>query len=144
MTLHNAFYEMAAKEGISVFEMEMEAGLPSHHCIRLAGDHGIYEGHALFLEDERLFVFYVLGGLIVPEEQCRELAWDLMKENYGLKLGQWFIDPDSRVITLRTSQYLLSDEGLSERMRFIVESCGKLMDESYLQLSVRLSESRTK
>ena len=111
MTLQESFYNMASKEGISIFEMEMEGGLPSHHCIRLMGEHGMYEGHALFLEEERLFVFYILAGLLVPKDLCEKMAWELMKKNYGLKMGQWFIDPDSRVITLRTSQYLMMEDG---------------------------------
>ena len=143
MKLQEVFYQMTSKEGISVFEMEMAEGLPNHHCIRLQGEHAIYEGHALFLEEEKLFVFYILGGLIVPENLCEKAAWEFMKMNYGLKMGQWFIDPDSRVITLRTCQYFLQEEGLAERMHTIVADCGKLTDESYLSISKMITGMET-
>ncbi len=135
MTLSESFERMAAREGISVFEMEMAEGLPNHHCIRIMGEHGIYEGHAIFLESERLFVFYVIWGVRVPEALCEKTAWELMKINYELKLGQWFIDPDSRVLTLRATQYLPEDGHAEERMREIVENCGNLADSYYPALS---------
>ena len=141
MALKDLFYEMAEEEGISVYVMEMMEGLPDHHCIRLQGEHAIYEGHALFLEEEKLFVFYVIWGVIVPEEKCEEMAWELMKKNYELKMGQWFIDPDSRVLTIRSTQYLNGEdeEEKMQRMYEIVSNCGRLADESFLELSAMLN-----
>ena len=129
---------MAEREGISVFRMEMEAGLPDHHCIRIQGVHGIYEGHALFLEEENLFVFYIIWGLIAPEDKCEELAWMFLQKNYELKIGQWLIDPDSRVITLRTTQYLDKGEATAIRIRKIIEDCGRLADEFYPEISSKV------
>ena len=132
MTLRDSFYRMAEQEGISVFEVEMTGGLPNHHCIRLMGEQGVYEGHAIFLEEERLFVFYVIWGVRIPEGLCEKAAWELMKINYQLKMGQWFIDPDSRVLTLRTSQYLPEDNGnTADRMHEIVKNCGNIAETYY-------------
>ena len=136
MTLRDSFYRMAEQEGISVFEIEMEGGLPNHHLIRLMGDRAVYEGHALFLEEERLFVFYVIWGLRVSEELCEKTAWELMKLNYELKMGQWFIDPDSRVLTLRATQYLPEDDGKNaDRMHEIVKNCGNIAEAYYPKFS---------
>ena len=139
MTLQAAFYRMAENEGISVVEMETPEGTPNHHCIRILGEYGVYEGHALFLEEDQLFLFYIIWGALVPEDACEKMAWELMKRNYGLKIGQWFIDPESRVLTLRVSQYLSPNDDLPERMRRIVESCGQLADKDFREIAAEIA-----
>ncbi len=80
-------------------------------------------------------MFYIIIGLIVPEEECEAFAWTLMKRNFALKLGQWFIDPDTRILTLRTTQFMTAGEDTVDRMYDIISECGILADEFYPELA---------
>jgi hypothetical protein len=136
MTIQENFYAVAEENGITVMPFELEGGLPSHHCIRLQGEHAIYEGHAICLEDEQLFVFYVLAGLTAPAEKRAELAQWMLERNYGLKCGAWLIDPDSGVLTVRGTQYMMgADWEKKERIGELVTACGRIADVDYPEIS---------
>jgi hypothetical protein len=136
MTIQELFYAFAKENGISVMPLEMEDGIPTHHCIRLQGEHAIFEGHAICLEKEQLFVFYVLAGMTVPQEKREQMALRLLERNYELKTGGWFIDPVSGVLTTRCTQYLMgADWEKKQFIEEIVAICGKLADEDYPALA---------
>jgi hypothetical protein len=139
--MQEIFYAVAEDNGITVLPMEVEGGGPPHLCIRLQGEHAIYEGHAVCLEEERLFVFYVLAGLVVPEEKRQELAPLLLERNYELKCGAWMIEPQSGVLTVRSTQYMMgADWEKRERIEELVTTCGRIADLDYPVISKLLFE----
>lgn len=132
MTLREIFYEFTEENGITVMPLMLEHGAGEHLCIRLLGEHAIFEGHALCLEEEKLFVFYVLAGVTVPDEKKEKLALKLLERNYGLKMGSWFFDPDSGVLTVRCTQYMSgADWEKKQLMGDMITSCGRLADADY-------------
>lgn len=139
MTIQELFYAFAEENGISVMPLEMEEGIPMHHCIRLQGEHAIFEGHAICLEEEQLFVFYVLTGMVVPEEKREKLALQLLERNYELKAGGWFIDPASGVLTVRCIQYMMgTDMEKKQMIEELVTVCGRIADVDYPQIAKEL------
>jgi hypothetical protein len=141
MTIQELFYAIAEENGITVLPLELEGGLPAHHCIRLQGEHAIYEGHAICLEEEQLFVFYVLAGVTVPPEKREKLALWMLERNYELKAGAWLIDPESGVLTVRCTQYMMgADWEKKQRIEELVTVCGRLCDTDYPQIVKEIFE----
>lgn len=59
MTMKEIFAQFAEENNIPMGELKLEPEAPDQLYIRLDGENGSYEGHAMFLEEERMFIFYV-------------------------------------------------------------------------------------
>lgn len=133
MTIKELFYSFAQKNNITVQEINLpEEGVPAHQCMRFQGQHAIYEGHALCLEDENLFIFHVIAGVTVPEDKKAELSRYLLEKNYSLKIGNWYIEPEGGILTVRGMQLLAGADWEKEQMiENVVTACGYIVDEGY-------------
>lgn len=132
MDIKDILYDFAEEQGITIVQMKVDENSPVHYCFRIKGENGVYEGHALCLEDEDLFIFYVLPGIIVPEEKLMETSWQLLQRNYELKIANWYIEPDSHVLTVRGEQFLDGAEWeMRQRIIEVITACSTVMDADY-------------
>lgn len=132
MDIKDILYDFAEEEGIEIVEMKVDEDSPTHYCFHIKGNNGVYEGHALCLEDEDLFMFYILPGIIVPEDKLLDTSWQLLQRNYGLKLAKWYIEPDSHVLTVRGEQFLDgADWEMSRRIMEVIAACASVVDADY-------------
>lgn len=78
MTIRELFLAFAEEYKIPWVQLDLEPEAPNQLCLMIDGKNGKYEGHALCLEEEGLFVFYTLLGVRVPEEKREKLSLLLM------------------------------------------------------------------
>lgn len=139
MTLKELFQAFAREQNLPVVEAALEPEAPNQFCMYLNGKNGTFEGHALFLEEENLFVFYTLLGVQVPEEKREHLAVYLMKLNYRLKMGGIFIEDTTGELTARVSQYMAgADWEKQELMEQLISFCGRIADYYYPEIMKEL------
>lgn len=132
MTIREVFLAFAEENEIPWGELELEPEAPNHLCIRLDGKNGAFEGHAICLEEEHIFVFYTLLGVRVPEEKKESVAAFLLGLNYRLKTGSIFIEEETGELTVRTVQYMMgADWEKRELMERLVTDCGRIADYYY-------------
>lgn len=75
MTIKELFSAFAEEYNIPWAQLNLEPEAPDQICIMIDGKNGRYEGHALCLEEEGLFVFYTLLGVRVPEENGKTITF---------------------------------------------------------------------
>ena len=102
MTMKEIFAQFAEENNIPMGELKLEPEAPDQLYIRLDGENGSYEGHAMFLEEERMFIFYVILGVRVPEDKREPVAAWLLNLNYRLKAGQFYIEENTGELTPTT------------------------------------------
>lgn len=135
MTIKELFSAFAEEYNIPWAQLNLEPEAPDQICIMIDGKNGRYEGHALCLEEEGLFVFYTLLGVRVPEEKREKLSLLLMGLNYRLKTGSFFIEEETGELTVRTTQYLMgADWEKRDFLGKLVADCGKTADYYYPQI----------
>lgn len=135
MTLKEIFTQFAGEQKLPFVELTLEPEAPNQLCICLNGKNGNFEGHALFLEEEKLFLFYVPLGVRVPEEKREKLAWYLMRLNYRLKLGGIFVEEATGELTARVSHYMAgADWEKKEMMEQLITGCGRTADHYYPEI----------
>lgn len=135
MTIEELFYKFAETEQIPVIPLELMPEAPNHLCIRIEGKSNEFEGHGICLEEERLFLFYVLLGARVPADRRERAAEYLLRLNYGIKTGGIYMEPETGELTARVTQYLYGNDweqiGLLEQ---IIRNCGIIADTYYADI----------
>lgn len=135
MTIKENFMAFAEKQQIPVMELKPEPPAPEHLCIRMQGEQKAFEGHALCMEEEGLFLFYTLLDVRVPKERReRLLAW-LARTNYQLKTSAFYMEESTGELTVRVCQYLTgADWEKEELIGQLVSICGRTADGYYAEL----------
>lgn len=132
MTIREIFLAFAEEKEIPWGELVLEPEGENHLCIHLLGRNNRFEGHAICLEEEKLFVFYTLLGVRVPEEKREAVSAFLLRLNYQLKTGSFFIEEETGELTVRTVQYMIgADWEKQELMEQLVTDCGRTADYYY-------------
>lgn len=86
----------------------------------------------LKLEPEALFLFYTLLDAQVPEGRRKEMAYQLLNLNYGLKAGCFYMEENTGMLTLRATQYMRgADWEKQELVEKMVTECGQTADYYY-------------
>ena len=135
MTMKEIFIQFAGENHIPVGELKLEPEAPDQLYIRLDGENGCYEGHAMFLEEERMFIFYVVLGVRVPEEKREPVSAWLLNLNYSLKAGQFYIEEKTGELTARTAQYMAgADWEKRDLPETLVLGCGRTADHFYPEI----------
>lgn len=135
MTIREIFLAFAREREIPWAELCLEPEAPNHLCIRMKGENRDFEGHAIFLEEERLFVFYTLLGVRVPAGRRERLAVFLQNLNYRLKTGTFFIEEETGELTVRIMQYMTgADWEKQELVEKLVTDCGRTADYYYPEI----------
>lgn len=135
MTIEELFLKFAEAEQIPVMQMQLMPEVPNHLCIHIEGKSNTFEGHGICLEEERLFLFYVLLGARVPADKRERAAEYLLRLNYGIKTGGVYMEPESGELTARVTQYLYgSDWEQMELMERVVRNCGVIADTYYTDI----------
>lgn len=113
-------------------ELNLEPEAPNQIYILMQGKNKTFEGHALFIEDEGMFLFYTLLDAQVPENRRTDMALHLLTLNYRLKAGSFFMEEDTGMLTVRTVQYMRgADWEKRELMEKMVTDCGRTADYYY-------------
>ena len=135
MTIREWFEEFAREKELPVAELNLEPEAPNQLCIMMNGENGVFEGHGVFLEEERLFLFYTIVGVRIPADRRERLSSYLLSLNYKLKTAAFFIEDSTGELTVRTVQYLTgADWEKRELLETLVLGCGKTADYFYPQL----------
>ena len=132
MSLYELFQEFAKEHNLPTVELSPAPEAPKHICIQLLGENSTYEGHMLADEEERLFLFYTLLNVRVPEEKREQVAAFLLNLNYGLKIGGFYLDQESGDLTTRVCQFMAgADWEKKELMGALISLCGRMADQYY-------------
>ena len=135
MGMREIFEDFAKENKIPLAELKLEPEAPNQLCMMMNGDNGAFEGHGVFLEEEKLFVFYTLLGVRVPQDRIKEVSSYLLNLNYRLKAGQFFIEETTGELTVRVMQYMMgADWEKRELMEELVMGCGRTADYYYPEL----------
>ena len=102
MTVEEKFLDFAKAHNLPFRESDADGQKVFSFVI--SGTNGKYAGHALCLENERLFVFFIDFGLHVRKENLPEAAQRLMDINYNLKMGNFQMDSQNGLVIVRTCQ----------------------------------------
>lgn len=136
MTIREIFETFMSANQIPMAVFETQQGTPAHLGLKLKGDHGDFESYAMCFEEERMFLFYTLLNLRVPEEKWDVMARKLMEINNTLKVGGFQLDTDTGAVTVRVTQYMFgSDLEQGAQIERLVRTCGLIADEYYLELA---------
>lgn len=132
MTIRELFEDFAREKGLPVAELNLEPEAPNQLCIMMNGENSSFEGHGVFLEEEKLFIFYTIVGVRVPKDRRERLSAYLLNLNYKLKTGGFFIEETTGELTVRTVQYMAgADWEKRELLETLVLGCGKTADYFY-------------
>lgn len=132
MTLREIFMKFLEAHSIPWGELNLEPEAPNQLYILMQGENKNFEGHALFLEEEGLFLFYTLLDAQVPQGRREEIAYKLLNLNYGLKAGCFYMEKSTGMLTVRAMQYMRgADWEKQELMEKVVTECGQTADYYY-------------
>ncbi len=110
--------------------------------IGLEGTNGQFLAFALCQEEDRLFIFYVSLGVSVEDDEEEHMLPVLMELNYRLRIGAFYIDPATRVLTYRLTHYLIGrDEDCEEMLARLVTNGARIADEYSPGLMEALQEA---
>lgn len=135
MTICEIFEQFARERGIPTAKLNLEPEAPDQLCIIMNGENASFEGHGVFLEEEKLFVFYTLVGVRVPKEKAEAVSRYLMSLNYRLKWGSFLIEENTGELTVRVMQYMAgADWEKRELIEELVLGCGRTADHFYPEI----------
>lgn len=132
MTLRELFLQFLEENAIPWGELKLEPEAPDQIYILMQGENKTFEGHALFLEEEGIFMFYTLLDAQVPQARREAMALKLLNLNYRLKAGNVYMEENTGMLTVRAMQYMCgADWEKRELMEKIVTGCGRTADSYY-------------
>lgn len=130
MTIEEMFEKFAADRDLMFRRFSGTEDGPGQMMIGLEGTNGQFLAFAMGQEEERLFIFYVSLGVTVEEDEEDRMLPVLMELNYRLRIGAFYIDPATRVLTYRLTHYLIGrDEDCEEMMLRLVTNGARIADE---------------
>lgn len=139
MTICELFEQFAREREIPAVRLALEPEAPDQLWIMMNGENASFEGHGIFLEEEKLFVFYTLVGARVPGEKAESFSRYLMSLNYRLKWGTFLIEESTGELTVRAVQYMAgADWEKRELIEEIVLGCGRTADRFYPEIMKEL------
>ena len=135
MTIKDHFLQFTRDENIPVVQIERDMDVPDDLHIVIIGEHGRWDGIALPFEEEKLFVFYVNMGLLVPDGKREKIADWMMKKNFLYQYGGLYMDTQTGTAITRCSMLIYgSDEDKQELIRKAVYTCATIADQTYGEL----------
>ncbi|MEM6350711.1 MAG: YbjN domain-containing protein [Cyanobacteria bacterium P01_D01_bin.14] len=112
------------KEKIDFEQNVAKSVLRFHHV----GNHGEWDCYVKTQEDSRVFIFYSIPPLQVPQEKLTEMAQYICSANYGLVMGNLEMDFTDGEIRYKTSIDVEGDTLSFELIRNMVGANLSLMD----------------
>lgn len=135
MTIKEIFLEFGRVKNIPVTVVPLGENLPEQLGIIIIGENGSYEGYAMCLEEEDLFVFYVNLGVKIPRENRGAVAQKILELNFQIKLGGFQIEPEQGQVSVRICQYLSgADQEKAQLLERVIHHCGIIADTYYKEL----------
>ncbi|MBO5292124.1 MAG: YbjN domain-containing protein [Lachnospiraceae bacterium] len=131
MNIAGIFMNLMQRLNVPVLTVKSKEG-PEQYRIRMIGEKGQWEGVARCFEEEKLFLFYIYFQVSVPPEKRDSVREVMMRINYRLKCGGFYLDEETGYVLARVSQFIVGDE---EEQAALVESmvriCGTIADSYY-------------
>ena len=135
MTIKDHFLQFTRDENIPVVQIERDMDVPDNLHIVIIGEHGRWDGIALPFEKEKLFVFYVNMGILVPDGKREKISDWMMKKDFLYQYGGLYMDTKTGTAITRCSMYMYgSDEDKQELIRKAVYTCATIADQTYGEL----------
>lgn len=135
MTIKDHFLQFTRDENIPVVQIERDMDVPNDLHIVIIGEHGRWDGIALPFEEEKLFVFYVNMGLLVPDGKREKIADWMMRKDFLYQYGGLYMDTKTGTAITRCSMHMYgSDEDKQELIRKAVYTCATIADQTYGEL----------
>ena len=135
LNIREHFLQFTQDENIPVVQIDRDMDVPSDLHIVIIGEHGKWDGIAVPFEEEKLFVFYVNMGLIVPDGKREKIADWMMKKNFLYQYGGLYMDTQTGTAITRCSMLIYgSDEDKQELIRKVVYTSAVIADQTYEEL----------